>query len=1127
MPFRTHRLLLLLGLAIISGCTRGREAPASRSSDDIRVHNRAVALMGQFDYGPAQELFKSLVDQNPGWEDAKVDLAISILNRQQPGDDEEAAAILDDLIQQRTPNLRARYCRAILYLNGSEPEAALSLFDGVAGADPTDAYAQYFSGQCHFQLGHYAKALEYFVRAQTTDPYLRSAYYGAFQAAQQLDDVDAAKVYFDSFQRLDNNPQARLAEIKYTRMGPKAEVRPIVSSRSTLPPPKGPLFTEAVPLAIESDARLEWRAFDTDSPQPSITCCDINHDGMQDLFVCGAVRRSPDPSRHDNAPIDQADGEAPDLADDRGQPNDRYSNVVLMATGTAYRIEKNHPLADIDRVNAAVWGDIDNDGRTDVYLCRDGPNQLWKQRTDGTWSDITEASLTSGGDTNTVDGACFDADHDGDLDLFLVNRGPNELLSNNLDGTFRRLASAQGIAGQGDSRGIVVGDFDSDRDVDILVVNQQPPHEVYRNDRLWKYERSDQYDPIRAANIWSAVSADTDADGSAELLTTGPDGITHWSWSDDDSWNAVTLAPDGVEVARGPLAVQDINGDGRAELVVTTDIGWAVLALDGTPLESENSAREWTLATSGVTGYRIVSPISDSAPVLFGVGSGRFPFAALRFSGKENNAEQMRTNASGIGVQAAVRVGSEWSVVDSFRIQSGRGQSLQPIAVGMRDQRRIDFVSVDWPDGVLQTEVDLAAGPHLITETQRQVSSCPVVFAWDGQAFRFVTDVLGVGGIGFNHARGEYHPPRPWENLLLPEGLLKPLDGEFVIKLGEPMDEIMYLDAARLVAYDMPAEWDMVLDERLATGPPQPTGDPHFYRVEHTPVRALDQDARDVTRSIREVDGEAVNPGVMDRRFLGRTAPFHLTLEFGVALDQIEAPVLVFDGWVEYPYSQTMFSAWQAGASYDPPTLEARGEDGEWQTVYRQFGYMAGMPRRSALPLDSTRLPVGTTALRIRSNLELYLDSVSVIESEECPQLEVRYLEATAAVASEVGFPKRRNGPQKRPHYDYGRRAPLWDTKHLSGAYTEFGDVFSFVSQVDDASAIIGPGEEIEFRFRAPQNGHGNGAHRRFVLEANGWCKDRDLFTQFGESVDPVPTRAGVQEKNTMVPAKSGLTRLK
>ena len=86
-------------------------------------------------------------------------------------------------------------------------------------------------------------------------------------------------------------------------------------------------------------------------------------------------------------------------------------------------------------------------------------------------------------------------------------------------------------------------------------------------------------------------------------------------------------------------------------------------------------------------------------------------------------------------------------------------------------------------------------------------------------------------------------------------------------------------------------------------------------------------------------------------------------------------PMLIADGWVEYPYSQTSFAAWQAGATYDAPTIEARLADGTWTTVLEQIGYPAGMPRRMSLPLVG--LPAGTTAIRIRTNQEIYWDRLS------------------------------------------------------------------------------------------------------------------------------------------------------
>ena len=67
---------------------------------------------------------------------------------------------------------------------------------------------------------------------------------------------------------------------------------------------------------------------------------------------------------------------------------------------------------------------------------------------------------------------------------------------------------------------------------------------------------------------------------------------------------------------------------------------------------------------------------------------------------------------------------------------------------------------VDWPDGVYQTELSLATGElQRVVETQRQLASCPVLFAWNGERFQFISDVLGVGGIGFAIGPNEYAEP--------------------------------------------------------------------------------------------------------------------------------------------------------------------------------------------------------------------------------------------------------------------------------------------------------------------------------------------------------------------------------
>jgi hypothetical protein len=483
---------------------------------------------------------------------------------------------------------------------------------------------------------------------------------------------------------------------------------------------------------------------------------------------------------------------------------------------------------------------------------------------------------------------------------------------------------------------------------------------------------------------------------------------------------------------------------------------------------------------------------------------GRYPFLGLKISGKMNVGEQMRSNAGGIGVSVAARFDSKWSAGSTFRNSSGPGQSLMPISIGLGGAKKADFVRIYWPDGLIQTELDLEAGKvHQISETQRQTSSCPVIFVWDGQKFSFVTDCLGVGGLGFAVGRDEYAPVRPWENVLLPEGVIKPRGGKYFVKLSEPMEEVCYLDSAALVRYELPGGWRITVDERMGVNDPQPSGEAKFYRRWMSPVRAKDEGMRDVTSLLSERDGKVVEGFELDRRFVGFAKDHFVELEFARDIDA-EA-MIVADGWIEYPYSQTMFAAWQAGVAYKAVSVEALGMDGKWISVWDQIGYPAGMSRQMVIPLPEGKLPKGCRKIRLSANQEIYWDRIFVAFPENCPQAKRGEMPLMGARLLQSGFAQRKSG--RRPDYDYGKRAPLWDTRAQEGFYTRLGDVKELVESGDDALAIFGPGEEVEMEFE----GHlGEGV---FVLELKGWCKDRDLLTKDGERVGPIPSRAGENPK--------------
>jgi hypothetical protein len=698
--------------------------------------------------------------------------------------------------------------------------------------------------------------------------------------------------------------------------------------------------------------------------------------------------------------------------------------------------------------------------------------------------------------------------------LVIKSDGASELLNNNGDGTFRALGSTIPMTGR-TSSGVVVADLDSDRDADFIVLGT--PNQVLVNDRTWQYHRDSAFDRFAATSVAAAVAGDLDADGKVELYASGPAGLDRWTRSASGAWEPHAIAGSDRLAGARQLALADIDGDGQLELLGSTVNGrWKAFRLspagDSVPeAEGDVAIAGFALATlDEVGGPSVVAMPADSGgpPIRWRPGPGRYDYVTVALTGQDRNGGRPRSNRSGIGAALSARADSHWTAFAGLRMQSGPGQSLQPLAIGTGGEPQIDFVAITWSDGVFQTELALRPGGiRQIEETERQLSSCPVLFAFDGRHFAFVTDLLGVGGMGTPTSPGVYDLPRPRESILLPEGMLQ-VDprhpDRLALKITEPMEEVAYLDSAALFAYDLPPGWQMVLDERKAISPPEATGEPRFYRTERLPVRAADDVNGDVTSAILAADGVAAPTGAPDRRFIGLTAPHTLTLHFDTPLDQTPGtPILVADGWIEYPYAQTLFAAWQAGAVYQAPTIEARDPNGAWHPVRREFGYPAGMPRRMSVPLG--RLPRGTRELRLRTTQEIYWDRLAIAYEEPSSLPARQPLVLALARLERTGYAVRDLAADRRPVYDYDRRVPLWDARYAAGNYTAEGPVTELMASEDGALAIVGPGEEVHLEFLAPHAAPKPGWTRRFVLDARGWCKDMDLYTRDGTTVEPLP----------------------
>lgn len=175
---------------------------------------------------------------------------------------------------------------------------------------------------------------------------------------------------------------------------------------------------------------------------------------------------------------------------------------------------------------------------------------------------------------------------DGRSDIFCDNeRGPNFLFKNNGDGSFTDVAAASGVSDAYENgRGVMLSDFDGDGKVDIVYGNWNGPHRIFLqtadDEGRPKFRNIATDEFAEESPIRTVIAADFNNDGNLEILMNniayrGPAPnrlfqVVRGVNGQDPTIQELNIGDALEPYGRGTGgAVTDLDGDGKLEVILS------------------------------------------------------------------------------------------------------------------------------------------------------------------------------------------------------------------------------------------------------------------------------------------------------------------------------------------------------------------------------------------------------------------------------------------------------------------------------------------------------------------------------------------------------------------------------
>lgn len=1047
--------LLLVGL-LFAGCKKSASPPAiPAQAANADAADAFLSLMNAgknyFDQGDATNAittYKKALGLVPTDVDVHLNLANSYLMGSKAA---EAIFEADEVLKIDSNSAAAYFVKGSAHLRLSSPEEAVKALENSRKIDPGEKATLFQLGIARMGLKQWEEAISAFREGLAMDPNRLHAgvYYLLGQSLSRAGREAEAK------QSLDLHQQS-------------AEAGGADASAATFERSK---FTQArVPFRLEQpdkegikvrfvDATAEAFGSEAQSISGPLAILSANHTGWSSLF-----------------------------AFEKGRGLRAFWNT----NGVFAPDDRIFPSATTGAFSKALVGDLQNDRFDDVIVLGEQGGHLFKFATNRLIVDASALSQLTG--LRARDGILIDLDFTGKLDLLTVQPGGAPGLFRQFGPLFfKDVTSTSGIpVSLVNARAVKMADWNRDENMDVVIsrANQAPLLlEKQRGGKLIAREMTNW------VNGEVFVAADFDNDLRTDLAIVSGSNVVLCL---NNGEKKEIAALDNSIVRQ--LAAVDYDNDGWLDLWVVGDKMRAFRNGGLSGFTDQTSALGLSGAGAEMHFADFDQDCDSDALIALPGGGVRY----LRNEGGNSNSQVKvnfvgnRSNAAGIGCKVQIETGG---------LRLIRTVEQGPMEIGVGKHTMLDSFLVhwfNWPQGSPEVIFNCKE-PVLALELTIQEGSCPYLYAWNGDGFVFVTDILGAAPLGLPMAEKRYIESDPEEFIWIGnEKTFLPRDGFFEVKITEELREVLYLDEAKLVVVDREPREEIHPTDKLLPGKPFPKGSLIALRNQRT-LRRAEIDGRDVTGMLNAVDGQRVSPPrLRSPQLRGLAEPHQIILDFG-QLDASKPLALVMNGWLRFGGGMA-----NIGASHDPdipfpfPTLEAE-VNGAWQSVDAVVGAPAGKTKTIVADLDG-KLPRGATRLRLTQSFEIHWDRIALMEKAGAPELAM--IPPMEADLRFRGFSALKDLPSDWPLTpDYSRVSTNWHWTIIPGGWcTRYGDVSELIARRDEGLALINSGDELSLKFAVnslpPKT---PGKIREFFLYVDGWDKDSDFHVAAGTKVEPLP----------------------